>query len=184
MHPNLNGFSQFGFGRRTCQGVPIVDQDLFLAMGGMAWAFHITKKRRPDGTEIPVHWNEYTPLLIAKPAPFEFDAVPRSKAIANKLNGMWDSGKGEDDEEEEEERVRIAEAEKTRRRMPEKAAEEKERDEDNVSVGGSETSGPSDSDSSVISPLGSTTHLHQRRKGLASGGPSSRASEELDIWAA
>ncbi|XXH05263.1 hypothetical protein Hte_011688 [Hypoxylon texense] len=101
LHPNLNGFSQFGFGRRTCQGIPIVDQDLFLTMGGMAWALNMTKKRRADGSEVPVHWNDYTPLLIAKPTPFEFDAVVRSEEKAAMLERMWETGKGEDDEEEE-----------------------------------------------------------------------------------
>ncbi|KAI6090997.1 cytochrome P450 [Hypoxylon rubiginosum] len=101
VHPNLNGFSQFGFGRRTCQGIPIVDQDLFLTMGGIAWALNINKKRRADGTEVPVHWNDYTPLLIAKPAPFEFDAAVRSEEKAAMLERMWETGKGEDDEEEE-----------------------------------------------------------------------------------
>ncbi|KAI1483840.1 cytochrome P450 [Daldinia eschscholtzii] len=100
-YPNLNGFSQFGFGRRTCQGIPIVEQDLFLTMGGMAWAFNLRKKLREDGSEIPVHWNDYTPLLIAKPAPFEFDASVRSALKGIALRKMWDTGKGEDDEEEE-----------------------------------------------------------------------------------
>lgn len=86
-YPNLNGYSQFGFGRRTCQGLPIVEQDLFLTMGGMAWAFDIRKKRDTDGNEIPVHWDNYTPLLIAKPVRFQFDAVVhdvgRMQAIAD-----------------------------------------------------------------------------------------------------
>lgn len=79
-YPNLAGFSQFGFGRRTCQGIPIVEQDLFLAMGGLAWAFDICKKRDPaTGRDMFVHWNDYTPLLIAKPTKFPFDAHPRSE---------------------------------------------------------------------------------------------------------
>lgn len=101
VYPNLNGFSQFGFGRRTCQGVPIVDQDLFLAMGGVAWAFHLRKKKRADGTEVHVHWNDYTPLLIAKPKPFEFDVVVRNEKTREMLKTMWEAGKGHDDEEEE-----------------------------------------------------------------------------------
>ncbi|KAK4152090.1 hypothetical protein C8A00DRAFT_35217 [Chaetomidium leptoderma] len=89
-YPNLSGFSQFGFGRRTCQGVPIVEQDLFLTMGGMAWAFDIRKKRDPaTGAEIPVHWNDYTPLLIAKPAWFPFDAVPRSPEKVGRMREMY-----------------------------------------------------------------------------------------------
>lgn len=99
-HPNLNGFSQFGFGRRTCQGIPIVDQDLFLTMGGMAWAFNIRKRRDPKtGQEIPVHWNSFTPLLIAKPVKFAFDAVPRGgESKLQELRAMWDVAKEEDEE--------------------------------------------------------------------------------------
>ncbi|KAM0334486.1 hypothetical protein ACHAQA_001515 [Verticillium albo-atrum] len=76
-YPNLANYSQFGFGRRTCQGVSIVEQDLFLTMGGLAWGMDIIPKRRADGSAVPVHWNDFTPLLIAKPAAFEFDVVVR-----------------------------------------------------------------------------------------------------------
>lgn len=99
-HPNLNGYSQFGFGRRTCQGIPIVEQDLFLTMGGMAWAFDIRKRRDPaTGEEIPVHWNSFTPLLIAKPVKFAFDAVPRGgEPKLEMLRAMWEAAKEEDEE--------------------------------------------------------------------------------------
>lgn len=99
-HPNLNGYSQFGFGRRTCQGIPIVEQDLFLTMGGMAWAFDIQKRRDPEtGEEIPVHWNSFTPLLIAKPVKFAFDAVLRGgESKAKTLRAMWEAAKEEDEE--------------------------------------------------------------------------------------
>ncbi|KAK4451022.1 cytochrome P450 [Podospora aff. communis PSN243] len=100
-YPNLAGFSQFGFGRRTCQGVPIVEQDLFLAMGGMAWAFDVRNKIDPlTGKEIPVHWNEYTPLLIAKPVRFEFDAAPRDEGKVRRVREMWREAR-EDEEREE-----------------------------------------------------------------------------------
>lgn len=102
-YPNLNGFSQFGFGRRTCQGIPIVEQDLFLAMGGMAWAFSIRKKRDAvTGREIPVHWNDYTPLLIAKPTPFSFDLFPRSEDKMVWMSGMYETTREREKQEEEE----------------------------------------------------------------------------------
>lgn len=99
-YPSLQGYSQFGFGRRTCQGVPIVEQDLFLTMGGLAWAFTIQKKRDSrTGEVVPVHWNTYTPLLIAKPAKFDFDAVPRGGAAKlAELRQMWEAAKEEDEE--------------------------------------------------------------------------------------
>ncbi|KAK3323056.1 cytochrome P450 [Apodospora peruviana] len=99
-YPNLNGFSQFGFGRRTCQGVPIVEQDLFLTMGGMAWAFDMRKKRDPKtGAEVPVHWNDYTPLLIAKPAKFAFDAFPRSDEKKRLMREMYEGATARMEEE-------------------------------------------------------------------------------------
>ncbi|KAI1144410.1 cytochrome P450 [Hypoxylon sp. FL0543] len=158
VHPNLNGFSQFGFGRRTCQGIPIVDQDLFLTMGGMAWAFDLTKKRHADGSEVPVHWNEYTPLLIAKPVPFEFDATVRSEEKERILTQMWETGKGEDDEEEERNQVLVqrmhekretgdgtAQAIRAEVDIKEIAAVEASREDDAGSDRGSETSGASGS---------------------------------------
>ena len=88
-YPNLQGYSQFGFGRRTCQGLPIVEQDLFLTMGGMAWALNICKKRDAAGKEIPVHWDDYTPLLIAKPVRFQFDALVRDPEKTRLVTEMF-----------------------------------------------------------------------------------------------
>lgn len=69
-------------------------------MGGMAWAFTVRKKRDPaTGAEVPVHWDKYTPLLIAKPARFDFDAVPRGGAGRRaELRRMWEGAKEEDEE--------------------------------------------------------------------------------------
>lgn len=76
-----------------------MEQDLFLTMGGMAWAFTIQKKRHAStGEEVPVHWNTYTPLLIAKPAKFDFDAVPRGEDKVDVLRQMWEASKEEDEE--------------------------------------------------------------------------------------
>ena len=68
-----------------------MEQDLFLTMGGMAWAFDIRKKRDPDtGSEVPVHWNDYTPLLIAKPTQFAFDAIARSEDKKRMVREMYE----------------------------------------------------------------------------------------------
>lgn len=77
-----------------------MEQDLFLTMGGMAWAFDIRKRRDPKtGEEMPVHWNSFTPLLIAKPVKFPFEAVPRGgEAKVKTLRAMWEAAKEEDEE--------------------------------------------------------------------------------------
>ncbi|AEO58586.1 hypothetical protein MYCTH_2306032 [Thermothelomyces thermophilus ATCC 42464] len=60
-------------------------------MGGMAWGFNIGKKRDPQhaGRELAVHWNDYTPLLIAKPSIFPFEATPRSPEKAGRMRAMY-----------------------------------------------------------------------------------------------
>lgn len=126
-YPNLQGYSQFGFGRRTCQGIPIVEQDLFLTMGGLAWAFDIRKKRDPKtGAEIPVHWNDFTPLLIAKPVKFQFDAVPRGRDRREELRQMWEDSKEEDEEVVEEKDGSLRHVVRT----PEERVEDSESDHD------------------------------------------------------
>jgi hypothetical protein len=93
-YPNLSSFSQFGFGRRTCQGIPVVEQDLFLTMGGIAWAFDVRRKRDPaTGREMPVHWADYTPLLIAKPEQFPFEAVPRGPDKMDRMREMYEAAR-------------------------------------------------------------------------------------------
>jgi cytochrome P450 len=101
-YPTLKGFSQFGFGRRTCQGIDIVEQELFLTMGGMAWAFDISKKKDAMGREIEVPLAKYTSLLIAKPEKFEFDLTPVSPEKLSMVINAWDNivdVEGETDEE-------------------------------------------------------------------------------------
>jgi hypothetical protein len=88
-HPNLKGYHQFGYGRRVCQGVDIVEQELFLAMGGIAWAFEISKKKDELGNEIVVPLDKYTSLLIAKPKRFDFDLRPRTEEKKSMLNEGW-----------------------------------------------------------------------------------------------
>ncbi len=93
-YPNLNGFSQFGFGRRTCQGVPVVEQDLFMSMGGMAWAFTVGWARRSRAMVLALiatlsEWNKFTPLLIAKPEPFPFNLYPRSYSRIGDLRNLF-----------------------------------------------------------------------------------------------
>jgi len=86
---NLKGFSQFGFGRRTCQGVESVEQGLFLVMGGLAWAFDIWKERSRWGYEVPVPMDKYTSLLIAKPEKMVFEMKPVGEVRVQMTEKKW-----------------------------------------------------------------------------------------------
>jgi hypothetical protein len=87
--PNLKGFSQFGFGRRTCQGVDVVEQELFLVIGGLAWAFDIRKKMSKFGYEVPVPTDKYTNLLISKPEKMAFEMKPVSQDKVQMIEKDW-----------------------------------------------------------------------------------------------
>lgn len=79
-HPSICGYSQFGFGRRTCQGQEVTEADLFCGIGAMAWGFKIGKAIDSETQlEVPVPEMEYSELLIAKPKWFSFALEARSE---------------------------------------------------------------------------------------------------------
>lgn len=66
-----------------------MDQELFLVIAGMAWAFDVRKKRDAYGNEVEVPLNKYTSLLIAKPEKFEFDMVVRGEDRRKAIEEGW-----------------------------------------------------------------------------------------------
>jgi hypothetical protein len=42
--PTIINSSQFGYGRRVCQGQTVADEDLFIGIGSIAWLFNISKR--------------------------------------------------------------------------------------------------------------------------------------------
>ncbi|KFZ18300.1 hypothetical protein V501_01292 [Pseudogymnoascus sp. VKM F-4519 (FW-2642)] len=96
IHPKLEGHSQFGYGRRTCMGVDIVNHELFLVCGAIAWAFNLRKKIDENGQEIPLNDMEYSNLLISKPAKFSFDLTLRDEMKGESIVAMWEAAEKED----------------------------------------------------------------------------------------
>lgn len=41
-YPSITGYSQFGYGRRLCTGMGVVEADLFVGIGAMAWMFRMS----------------------------------------------------------------------------------------------------------------------------------------------
>jgi hypothetical protein len=52
--PTITGYSQFGYGRRTCQGMGVTEADLFVGLGSMAWMFsmHADADYAEEGPEV------------------------------------------------------------------------------------------------------------------------------------
>lgn len=78
-YPNIKNYTTFGNGRRICQGMDLVEVEFFVAMGAMAWASTISKKRDGLGREIHVPAHDYTTYLISRPKPFPFEMKARNE---------------------------------------------------------------------------------------------------------
>jgi cytochrome P450 len=94
--PTLHGHHQFGFGRRVCQGVNIVQTQTFCLLAAVAWGFDIKRKKDKLGQEIPIPPADYHPLLITKPNPFQFDLVPRSETRRQEILAVFEQAREED----------------------------------------------------------------------------------------
>ena len=44
--PTIINSSQFGYGRRLCQGQTVADEDMFIGIGSIAWLFNISKQQQ------------------------------------------------------------------------------------------------------------------------------------------
>lgn len=81
-------------------GVDIVNHELFLVCGALAWGFNFKKKIGEDGREMLVKDLEYSSLLIAKPDWFPFELLVRSQRKKKIVVDMWDRVVKEEWEEE------------------------------------------------------------------------------------
>ncbi|KAK8125186.1 cytochrome P450 [Apiospora kogelbergensis] len=80
-YPNFRegkGMHTFGWGRRTCLGQHIVDDEMFVSGAAVLWAFHLTRKRCPStGQEIDFDSEATNAHVILEPLPFPMDINPR-----------------------------------------------------------------------------------------------------------
>lgn len=47
-YPTITSYSQFGYGRRVCQGMGVAEADLFVGIGAMAWMFTMSAEGNVD----------------------------------------------------------------------------------------------------------------------------------------
>ncbi|GJE93448.1 cytochrome P450 [Phanerochaete sordida] len=70
----------FGAGRRICPGIPLAEQEIFLAVAGMLWAFNM--QQLPDE---PIDLKEYDGLSGRSPVPFRIKMTPRHERVSEVL---------------------------------------------------------------------------------------------------
>jgi len=69
----------FGWGRRTCLGQHIVDDEMFVTGAGVLWGFDLLRKKCPRTGEVIDFDSEATNAhVILEPLPFPCDIRPRS----------------------------------------------------------------------------------------------------------
>lgn len=82
--------SPFGWGQRTCIGVGLTEDEVFLGCGGMCWGFDFGFKVDPTtGEKIDVPTDKSNSLLIIRPDKFEMKIEPRSETRAKEIEEQW-----------------------------------------------------------------------------------------------
>ncbi|KAI0125637.1 cytochrome P450 [Xylariales sp. AK1849] len=88
-YPNFRegkGMHTFGWGRRTCLGQHIVDDEMFVTGAAVLWAFEMSKKRCPaTGKEVDFDSEATNAHVILEPLPFPTDLKPRSERRAAQI---------------------------------------------------------------------------------------------------
>ena len=66
--------------RRICPGIPLAEQEIFLAIAGLLWAFDM--KQLPNE---PIDLTEYDGLSGRSPVPFRITMTPRDAKVKEVL---------------------------------------------------------------------------------------------------
>ncbi|KAF8759846.1 cytochrome P450 family [Rhizoctonia solani] len=66
----------FGAGRRSCPGVQVAEQDVFIALSRLLWAFEFSA---PTGTQVNVEQSAFTGETVRHPKEFPLVIKPRSE---------------------------------------------------------------------------------------------------------
>ena len=67
--------------RRICPGIPLAEQEIFLAVAHLLWAFKMEQL-----PEEPIDLKEYDGLSGRSPVPFRIKMIPRDERVAEILN--------------------------------------------------------------------------------------------------
>ncbi|KAF8168582.1 cytochrome P450 [Pholiota molesta] len=90
--PRLKDFDlPFGFGRRSCPGIHLALNSLFINISRILWAFDIKPALDNDGKEIIPDSNNYTTGFNSRPVNFDCRFIPRSGKVTACIESEWQS---------------------------------------------------------------------------------------------
>jgi cytochrome P450 len=97
-YPNLregHGMHTFGWGRRTCLGQNLADDELFVAAAAVCWGFDMATKRCPmTGEEVLFDTQATNSNVILEPEPFPMEFRPRSEERAALILKAYEEVRG------------------------------------------------------------------------------------------
>lgn len=94
--PTITSYSQFGYGRRTCQGMGVTEADLFVGIGNMAWMFsmHAETEEVEDEAEADEAHTKHVAeqkSLQTRHVASRPDTPPNEELIAQELSQKGDA---------------------------------------------------------------------------------------------
>ena len=99
VHPTITQYSQFGYGRRVCQGQEVTEADMFVGVGAIAWLFNIAKDDLDIDTDSAYESGVGTPTEQEKrlhidempdiSADNSIQTPPNEKSIEESLSTSW-----------------------------------------------------------------------------------------------
>ena len=82
----------FGWGRRTCLGKDIVDDEMFVTGASVLWGFNMSQKICPrTGEPVSIDTQSTNSHVILEPSPFYMDFKPRSAVKAKLIMDNYSS---------------------------------------------------------------------------------------------
>ncbi|KAI9702672.1 MAG: hypothetical protein M1820_006056 [Bogoriella megaspora] len=100
VNPTITNYSQFGYGRRVCQGMGVTEADMFVGVGAMAWLFHIAKEE-PNSYDDDSTYGSAIDSPSEQEKQFDFNGPtiavnagvqtpPNEKSIEESLASSWE----------------------------------------------------------------------------------------------
>ncbi|KAI9664109.1 MAG: hypothetical protein M1821_007600 [Bathelium mastoideum] len=96
INPTITQYTQFGYGRRVCQGQEVTEADMFVGVGAMAWLFNISKEVSGAGTDSGYE-SEVDSVMDEDDSQTNMatntglQTPPNEKTIEESLSASWDA---------------------------------------------------------------------------------------------
>ena len=87
--PNERDHFLFGAGRRSCPGIDLADNSMFMGLARLVWAFDFAVAHDEHGRELRPDPDDIVSGLPAHPAPFKAKITARSAERAADVKRAW-----------------------------------------------------------------------------------------------